>query len=156
TVKAPRFDKNRPVTAPGMETVSADIPRSSPQKWNVPLILISALAIIVSGWLFASLREQKRLARRSQDVLVAAMRDRSKPQPVRMFAIHSLGEMGHEAHDSLKPLLDALTDADANIQIEAAKAIGRIGTGDPYLIAELQKIRKETEVSNVSGAIEAA
>ena len=36
------------------------------------------------------------------------------------------------------------------------KAIGNIGTGDPLLIAELQKIRKESELVNVSQAVEDA
>jgi hypothetical protein len=155
TVKSPRFDKNRPLTAVGVETASAVIPKA-PRSWNVPFIVIATLAFFLCGWLFLSLREQKRVVSRTQELLVAAIQDRAQPQPARIFAIQSLGAIGHDARDSLEPLLFALKDPDVPIRVEAAKAIGNIGTGDPFLIAELQKIRKESELAYVSDAIEKA
>src|SRR5262249_54425124 len=122
--------------------------------WNVPLIVISVLAFVMSGWLFTSLREQRRVTTRSQAVLVAALKDRSQPQPIRVFAAQSLAGMGRDARDALPSLMEALGDPDALVRVEAAKAIGHVGSGDPYLLAELQKIRKETEVSNLGQALD--
>jgi serine/threonine protein kinase len=155
TVKAPRYDKNRPVTAFGIPTAVA-VTSKPQQSWNVPFIVIATLGFILSGWLFLSLRAQKLVVSRTQELLVAALRDHAQPQPARIFAIQSLGAIGHDAHDSLPPLLEALHDPDVPIRIEAAKAIGNVGTGDPLLIAELQKVRKESELANVSAAVEDA
>jgi serine/threonine-protein kinase len=153
-VKAPRFDKNRPLAGVGVTAVA--VTPKPPRSWNIPFIAIAVLAFLLSGWLFLSLRAQKRVVGRTQEVLLDAVRDQKQPQQTRVFAIQSLGAIGHEARASLQPLLNALTDSDMQVRIAAAKAIGDIGTGDPLLIAELQKFRKESEQAAVSEAIEDA
>lgn len=155
TVKAPRFDKNRPLEAVGTRTASAVMP-TVPRKLNMPLVVGLALALVMNAWLYASRLDHKRLITRNEGLLVAAVKDPTQPQAARVFAIRSLGEMGSDARDALPPLIDALKDPDISIRIEAAQAIGQIGTGDPYLLAELTKVRKDSDLPNVSQAVEAA
>ncbi len=155
TVKAPRFDKTRALDVMGTKTASAVIP-VTPRKWNLPLVLGLASALIACVWLNVSRMEQKRVARQTERLLVAAIKDRGQPQAVRVFALRSLGEMGLDGRGALDPLIEVLQDPEIPVRIEAAKAIGQIGTGDPYLLAELTKARKESDASNVSEAIDAA
>jgi serine/threonine-protein kinase len=155
TVKAPRFDKNRPVVGTGGRTASVVIP-VGPRTWNRHLVTGLVLALIAIGWLLFAKREQGQMNARLQGQFIAALRDKQQPQPVRVFAAKSLGEIGPEAGDALRPLLEALGDTENVVRAEAARAIGEVGSGDPYLIAELHKARERDEQPNVRDALDKA
>jgi serine/threonine-protein kinase len=155
TVKAPRFDKNRPVVGTGGKTASVVIP-VSPRTWNRHLVIGLIVSLIAIGWLLFARWEQQQANARLQGQIVAALRNPQSAQPVRFFAAKSLGEIGPEATDALRPLLDALGDADSNVRIEVVRAIGEIGSGDPYLVAELHKAHERDEQEKVREALDKA
>lgn len=155
SVKAPRFDKHRPLEVTGKETASADMPTvsSSGNRW---LVAGLAVAIAVSGWLAVSQLRQARLNSRVSGLLVETLKDAKQPQNLRVFAATSLGEIGPDAHGTLEPLVEVLNDPDVAVRMAAAKAIGEIGSGDAYLIASLKKMRDRDEHSPSREAIAAA
>lgn len=155
TVKAPRYDKHRPLEVAGKETATAVIPTvaSSGNRW---LVAGLALAIAVMGWLSISKFRQARLNDRVSGMLLETLKDTKQPQNVRVFAARSLGQIGPEAHEALTPLVEILKDPDVAVRIGAAKAIGEIGTGDAYLLASLKKLRERDEFVESRTAIDAA
>jgi serine/threonine-protein kinase len=155
TVKAPRFDKNRPLPSTGTKTASAVIPTGN-GTWNRPLVAALVLALGATVWMFVSRTHQHRLYGQSEGILVAAMKDTTQPSGIRVFAAKALGEIGPEARGALEPLLETLHDSDAAVRIEAAHAIGRIGMGDAYLMAGLRKIKERDEHPQVRTAVDDA
>jgi serine/threonine-protein kinase len=155
TVKAPRFDKNRPLATVGAETASAMIP-TSPRTWNRPLLAALVLALVAIGWLFVSRREQQDLNARMEAQFTAALKDLTQPQAVRIHAARSLREVGPGAAGAMPALKQALRNMDAQeiqVRIEVARTIGEIGPGDPLLIAELRKFQDEDDQATVRDAI---
>jgi eukaryotic-like serine/threonine-protein kinase len=140
TVKAPRFDKNRPLAAVAAETASAVMP-TSPRTWNRYLVAGLLLAVAVIGWLVLSRMEQQRLNAKLEKKFVTALLDEHQPQPVRLFAASALREIGPDAQNALPALLQALNDKDVPVRTAVVEAIGEIGTGDPLLVAELRKFQ---------------
>ena len=155
TVKAPRFDKNRPLPSTGTKTASAVIPTGT-GTLSRPLIAALIVALAVTAWLFVSRMQQHRLYGQSEGLLVAAMKDATQPQGIRVFAAKALGEIGPGAKGALEPLLEAMHDPDMNVRIEAAHAIGKIGLGDAYLMAGLRKIKERDENPQVRTAVDDA
>ncbi|MGE5191358.1 MAG: protein kinase domain-containing protein [Deltaproteobacteria bacterium] len=156
TVKAPRFDKNRPVGGPGAVTASAPVISATPRTWNGPLVAGLALALAVIGWLFLSRWNQAQLNSRMVEQFVAALRDGKQPPAVQVFAAKSLRELGPDAQGALKPLLEALHATDVPVRVEVAKAIGQIGSGDPFLMAELHKAKERDDQPTVRDALDKA
>jgi serine/threonine-protein kinase len=155
TIKAPRFDKNRPVQTLGAETALAVAPAASPPRtWNRHLIAGVVILLVACGWLFLSRLEQRRLNSRIEAQFIHGLKDTQ--QPVRLFAAKSLREIGPGARGALPSLIEAMEDTDTNVRVEVAKAIGEIGSGDPLLIAELRKIREHDDQGPVRDAIEKA
>ncbi len=155
TVKAPRFDKNRPVMGAGAVTASAAvIPAASPSRtWNRHLVGLLALCLVGSGWLLFSRWEQGRLTGRMEHRLVTALRDPQQSQPVRVFAARSLSDIGPAARGALPPLLETLQDKDVSVRVEAAHAIGEIGSGDAALVAALHKAIEHDDQPAVRDAL---
>ncbi|HEY3967568.1 MAG TPA: protein kinase [Planctomycetaceae bacterium] len=145
SVRAPRFDRNVPViTAPTRTVTAVESPDES-RTWNKPLTIALVAALAICAWLFSSRLHTARLYALSEKQFVAALQDTTQPQPIRLFAAHSLGELGRGAQTAIEPLLAMLTDADPAIRAEAAKSIGKIGDGDAYLIAQLRKMQERDE-----------
>jgi HEAT repeat protein len=123
---------------------------------NRPLIAGLVIALGATAWLFISRTHQHRLYGQTEGILVAAMKDTTQPSGIRVFAAKSLGDIGPEARGALEPLLEALHDSDAAVRVEAARAIGRIGIGDAYLMAGLRKIKERDEHPQVRTAVDDA
>src|SRR5262245_14807174 len=125
TVKAPRFDKNRPLPTLGAETALAVTPAASPPRtWNRHLIAGMAVLLVACGWLFVSRQEHARLNGRIEVQLAAALRDSRLSPAVRSFAARSLREIGPAARGALPSLIRAMEDSDSTVRIEVVKAIG--------------------------------
>jgi serine/threonine-protein kinase len=158
TVKAPRFDKNRPLPTLGAETALAVTPATSsptPRTWNRHLIAGMGVLLVACIWLFVSRQEQARLNSRIEAEFVRGLKHQQ--QAVRVFAARSLREIGPGARSALPSLKDAIQqDKDASVRAEIAGAIGEIGSGDPLLIAELRNFREHEEAPQVRDAIEKA
>ncbi len=155
TIKAPRFDKHRPLEVAGKETASAVIP-SGTSTWNRPLIVGLAFALLIVGWLFTSRIQLARLNNRVLGKFVATLKDAKQPPMVRVFAANALGDLGPDARGELENLMEVLHDPNVQVRVVAAKAIGEIGTGDAYLLAALRKIRERDEFPETREAIDAA
>src|SRR5262245_56518052 len=158
SVKKPRFDKNRPLETVGAKTASAVVP-VSPRTWNVPLLAGLIVALSVAGWLFASRLHQKDVNARLVSQFTAAIRDSKLPLAVRIYAAKSLREVGRDAAGALPALKEVLQEQDPHetqFRIEAVRAIGEIGSGDPLLIAELRKLRNHDEQAGVRDALDKA
>ena len=150
--RATRFTKNLAVQPIGGETVSAVVPTSG-RSWNGPLVAGLVLALAAVAWLFASRMRQERLYAQAERLLVAAIKDSSQPTLIRVFSAKSLGEIGSEAQSAIEPLLQSLNDPDPLVRIEVARSIGKIGSGDAYLVASLRKIQDRDEQPEVRAAI---
>ena len=156
SVRKPRFDRNVPVTMAPTRTVAAVETDESPRTWNLPLALALVAALAIGGWLFSARQRTANLYAHSEQQFVAALRDTTQPQAVRLFAARSLGELGREAQTALDPLMATMTDTDPLVRAEAAKSIGKIGTGDAYLIATLRKMHERDEQPVAREAIDKA
>jgi serine/threonine-protein kinase len=154
-VKAPRYDKHRPLPSSGTKTASAEIPTVA-RTWNVPLIGALVLALAVIAWMYTERARQKQVSQRNQELFASAMKDSSLSLEIRLFAAKSLGEMGPDAQVALQPLLEALHDSNAQVRAEAARSIGLVGAGDAYLVARLHKQREQDEQPNVRAALDEA
>lgn len=155
TVRAPRFNRNLPVQASSAQTASVEITRSK-AGFNLPLTAALVLALAVGIWMFVWRQRDAGRYELAEGNLVAALRDTSHPQAIRVFAAKSLGDLGHQAHGALGPLIETMHDADPMVRAEAAKSIGRIGRGDAYLIADLRKLHEREEQTHVREALETA
>src|SRR5205085_6945003 len=92
----------------------------------------------------------------SEHQFLAALKDSSQPSLVRVFSAKSLGEIGPGAQSALDPLLQSMNDPDPQVRTEVARSIGKIGSGDPYLMASLRKIHERDEQPEVRAAIDDA
>ncbi|MBI3864015.1 MAG: HEAT repeat domain-containing protein, partial [Planctomycetia bacterium] len=155
SVRAPRFNRNVPVTLPAGHKSTAEV-ATGPRTLNKPLAVALAAALAAVVWLFAARQHSIAVAERSQRQFVAALQDAKQPQAVRLYAAHSLGELGHDAHSALEPLLATMTDGDPMVRAEAARSIAKVGTGDAMLIASLRKIQERDDQPAVREAIDAA
>jgi serine/threonine-protein kinase len=154
-VKAPRFDKHRPLPSSGTKTASAEIP-VVPRTWNLPLIAALLLSLGAAAWLFQSRAREQQASRRGQELLVAAMKDQALPIEIRLFAAKALGDMGPGASPSVPPLLETLHDSSPLVRAEAARSVGLIASGDAYLVAALHKVREHDDQPNVRAALDEA
>jgi hypothetical protein len=111
TVRAPRFNRNLPVQTSSAQTASVEIPRTK-QGWNLPLTTAFVLSLVVCAWLFVARMRDAGRYELAEGKLVAALRDKAQPPPVRLFAARSLGELGHQARGALEPLLETMHDTD--------------------------------------------
>jgi serine/threonine-protein kinase len=139
----------------GGDTVSGTVP-TIPRTWNGALVAGFVLALAAVVWLLASRRQHERLYARSEGQFLAALKDSSQPSEVRVFSAHSLGEIGPGAHSALDPLLQTMTDPDPLVRAESARSIGKIGSGDAYLVASLRKLHERDERPDVREAIDGA
>lgn len=159
TVRAPRaarLTRNIPLESSAEShdggTVSAIVPESA-RTWNGPLVAALVLALAAVAWLFASRLRQERLYAKTERQFLAALKDSSQPPLIRVFSAKSLGEIGLDAQSAIEPLLECMNDPDPLIRAEVARSIGKIGSGDAYLIASLQKIHERDEQPDVRAAI---
>jgi serine/threonine-protein kinase len=145
SIRAPRYDRNSPVTIIPTKTVAAAKVPDAPRTWNIPLAAALMAAIAICVWLFSARMQSAKLYATSEQQFVAALRDTQQPLAIRLFAAQSLGNLGHEAHNAVEPLVATLSDADPMLRVEAAKSIGKVGAGDAYLIATLRKIQERDD-----------
>lgn len=162
TIRSPRANRlTMSLSAPSKlgsdagETVAAAAPVSG-RTWNGPLVAGLVLALAAVGWLFTSRMRQERLYAQSERLWVAALKDSSQPSLIRIFSAKSLGDLGLEAQSALDPLLESMNDTDPLVRAEVARSIGKIGSGDAYLIASLKKIHERDEQPEVRAAVDEA
>ncbi|HLJ10201.1 MAG TPA: HEAT repeat domain-containing protein, partial [Planctomycetaceae bacterium] len=137
------------------KTASAVVIEETPRATSRPLVALLVLALAAVAWLIALRIDQARLNRRTERLMIDAFGDTSQPQVIRVFAAKTLGDLGPDASDAVKNLLDAFTDPDILVRSEAARAIGRIG-GDGYLQATLKNIHDKDESPIVRDALSEA
>jgi serine/threonine-protein kinase len=155
TVRAPRFNRNLPVQSSSAQTASVEITRTKAGV-NVPLLVALVLSLLVGVWMFIWRTREAGRYELAEGKLVAAMRDTTQPLPVRVFAARSLGDLGHQAHAAVEPLIQIMQDSDPTLRAEAATAIGKIANGDAYRIAELRKLHEREEQTHVREALDTA
>jgi hypothetical protein len=167
TVRAPRGARYTKSLALQSTKVQSQVTRShvgetlsgilnSRRTWNGPLVTGLVLALAAAAWLFASRLSQQRLYAQSERLLLAAIKDSAQPSVVRVFSVKSLGEIGAGAQSALEPLLESMHDPDPLVRAEIARSIGKIGSGDAYLIASLRKFQERDEQPEVRAAIDDA
>lgn len=153
-VKAPRFDKNRPLPTIAAET-AATVSVVGERTWNWPLVASLVLSLLAIVWLVVTRIHQGQTLERSENLLVAALKD--SDLHVRIFAAKSLGEIGPDASPAAAPLLAIVqTDADMLVRSEAARALGKLSPGDSYIMAALRNVQKDDESPLVREAAKAA
>jgi len=154
SVKAPRFDKNRPLQ--GVATRAAiPVSREEPQGRNWPLLAGLLFSLIAIVWLVVGRIHQGQTQARTEELLVTGLK--SSDQQVRIFAAKSLGEIGPDASHAAESLLEVLKeDKDVPVRVEAAHALGKVSTGDSYLMAALRNVQRDDESPFVRSAVDEA
>jgi eukaryotic-like serine/threonine-protein kinase len=149
TIKLPRFDRNKPIDRARTETISADVPQAASSRW--PAWWGGALALgLLAGWIGAWLWHGRSAGTEFETQLITGLSDSSST--VRVFAAHSLGEIGPAANHAVPRLLDLLNDQDPAVRIEAASALGKIGPGNDAVLAPLTKTQRSDEIPQVRDA----
>ncbi len=74
------------------------------------------------------------------EALIHVIKDRKEPQPVRLFAIAAIGEMGSDAKTAVPSLVSALQDSPLAIRLKAIEALTEIGASAKAAVPELRSV----------------
>ncbi|MBS0265711.1 MAG: protein kinase [Planctomycetes bacterium] len=155
TIRTRRADREMPVSLKPTRMVSQPVEPDAPRRWDKSLLAGLALLLLVCGWLLTAWVRESRRGERLEQHLVLTFQNSSQPLQVRQYAMATLGQQGPHADGALEALLNIMQhDTDPHIRGEAAKAIGKIGTNDAYLIATLRSRRERDEDPHVRESID--
>lgn len=146
TVKPPRIEPNRPTIAAPQETISLSAPViDTRRRWFIAGAFLIGAAV---GWGATRAWSQRAEEPAPIQPIVAALK--SDDPVMRGFAADMLADIGPRAREAGPVLLERLNDADPQVRLKTARALGKIGGGGA--LAPLTKVVKTDAFPNVRDA----